>query len=264
MARCLPPLVALAAAALPATAEAAAWTLEQGKTKAFVTSTFTYGDHGYDDDGNLIAVPEYRKFTLSGTLEHGVRPWLTAIVRGELRQEETEEEISPVLIGPVARSYGSVAGGVRVRLRQTPAWVVSTEFTVFSGGMDTSGIAAASDGPAAEVRVLAGTGRTWGGRNVFANMEAAYRATFDADEPDEVKLDLTVGAHLTPRWMLLAQSFSTIDVGGTDPGQDYKLGASIVRRVNDRLSIEIGGLTTVYGRNALQEHGGKLGFWYDF
>lgn len=257
-------LLAVALATLPAAAHAAAWTLERGETKGYVTSSFSYGEHGYDSDGNLIAVPAYRKFVLSGAIEHGVRPWLTTVVRGELREEGRREEITPTLIGPVTQTYGAVAGGARVRLHQTPAWVFSTEFSVFSGGMDTSGIAAPADGPGAEIRVLAGTGRALLGRPVFANLEAAYRHRFDDDEPDEMKLDFTVGARVLPRWTVLAQTFSTWDVGGTYAGEDHKVGASVVRRFSERLQVEVGAVATIHGRNALQEYGGKVGFWYDF
>jgi hypothetical protein len=258
------PVLLAALVAAPSPALAGAWTLEQGKTKAFVGSSFTYGDHGFDANGNLIAVPEYRKFVLSATVEYGVRPWLTLFGRGEIRQEETIEEFSRDLVAPVAQTYGSVAAGARVRLVQTPAWVMSVEASVFSGGFDSSGIAAPSDGPAVEVRALAGTGRTLMGRPVFANAEAAYRAHLEPSDPDEVKFDLTFGVDVLPRWMVLAQTFSTFEVGGDDPGQEHKVGASIVRRVNERLRIELGGVATVYGENAIQEFGGRLSFWYDF
>lgn len=257
-------LLAAVLVALPTPALPAAWTLERGETRAFVTSSFTYGDHGYDADGNLIAVPEYRKFVLSTTLERGVRPWATLFVRGEIRQEDQEEDVSPTLVAPVTHTYGSVAAGARVRLYRTPAWVMSTEMSVFSGGFDSSGVAAPDDSPGVEIRALAGTGRTLAGRPVFVDVEAAYRAKFDANESDEVKIDVTLGAHILPRWMILAQSFSTFDVGGAYPGQDHKVGASIVRRVTERLQVEVSGVATVYGRNAIREAGGKLSLWYEF
>lgn len=257
---------------VPVQAVAGAWTLERGRTNAFVTSSFTYGDHGFDDDGRLVTVPEYRKFNLQGVVEHGVRDWLTAIAKGELREETVYETVSSGSIlfdptvstttVPMQRTYGSVAGGARVRLHKAPRWVVSAEALGSSGGFDTAGTAAASDSPAVEARALFGFGHQLFGRPVFVDAQAGYRARLSDDEPDEVLLDLTLGAQVLPRWMALAQTFSTFETSG---GTHYhKASGSIVRKINDHLSVELSANATVYGRNALQEVGGKLGFWWSY
>lgn len=109
--------LALAGILFAADAHAGAWTLKRGETQSFLVSSFTYGDHSYDADGNLVEVPEYRKFELTTTIEHGIRPWLTAIAKGELKAETQE-----VAIGsdaePDQRTFGSVAAGARVRIAE--------------------------------------------------------------------------------------------------------------------------------------------------
>lgn len=258
---------------LPLQAWAGAWTLERGRTKAFVTSSFTYGDHGFDADGNLITVSEYRKVTLRAALEYGIRPWLTGLLKGEVREETAEEAsvrsasvlfdpITTTTTRPVSRTYGSAVGGARVRLYEAPRWVVSTEVLGASGGFTSTGTPAASDGPAVEARALVGVGDTLFGRPVFADAQAAYRVRFGEDHPDEVLLDLTLGARVLPRWLVLAQSFSTFELEGGD--QFHKVSGSLVRTINDRLAVELSANTTVYGRDALKEVGGTLGFWWSF
>ncbi|MEO1103184.1 MAG: hypothetical protein AAFW98_05560 [Pseudomonadota bacterium] len=257
---------------------AGAWTLERGKTHTYTTSSFTYGNHSYDENGDLVKVPEYRKFTLNAALEYGVRDWLTAIVRGELRQEIGHGEIyrlpyrDPIFVegedgdgivyGERSEVFGAIEGAARVRLLKGDNHVVSAQGAFASGGFDYDGAGADSDGPYVEARALFGIGKPIWGRHTFFDAQAAYRFRFDPDDTDEVVVDLTVGAQLLPRWMLLGQTFSTIEVDGET--HYTKAGGSVVYAVNERLRVELGGIATVYGRNALQEYGGKVGFWWTY
>lgn len=261
-----------------APALAGAWTLDRGKTSTFVASTFTYGDHGFDDDGNLVKVPEYQKFLLAGTLEYGVRPWLTAVLKGELREERALDAVyttrlpsplfDPVEVTDVtfydraAKSYAAGGVGARVRLLQGAAWVVSGEMLLGSGGLDSAGFGAPSDGPYLETRALVGASRTILGRNAYADIALGYRYRFRDDDADEVLLDVTLGAQVLPRWMVLAQTFTTVE---TD-GETYytKAGGSLVYSFNERLRIQAGVIGTVHGRNAIREVGGTLSFWWEF
>ncbi|MEM6761999.1 MAG: hypothetical protein AAF615_03905 [Pseudomonadota bacterium] len=263
---------------LASDALAGAWTVKPGETKVFTASTFTYGNHGFDENGKLVAVPDYQKFTLNSAVEYGVRSWLTGLVKAELREERGYGELyrdrfpNPIFdpgqptvrvyYGERSDSFGAVAGGARVRLLNGAHSVLSAEGLVASGGVDTNGAGAPSDGPFVEVRGLVGTGHTLAARPVFANVEAAYRYRFDADDADEVLVDVTLGAQVLPRWMLLAQSFSTYEVDGNS--HYTKVGASVVYQVKPKLALELGGLATVYGKNAIQEFGGKLGFWWTY
>ncbi|UOM36316.1 hypothetical protein [Acuticoccus sp. I52.16.1] len=254
-------LAALIAGCATTSALAGAWTLEQGETNTYITSSFTYGDHGFDGSGNLVAVPEYQKLTLSAALEYGLRPWLTAVVRGEMTDEQIEREITPTLIAPEPQTFASVAGGARIRLFQGPLWVASTEITAFSGGYSTAGDEKPNDGPALEVRALAGYGTTIMDKPVFADAQVAYRARFEAEAPDELKVDLTLGAQVLPNWMILAQTFSTFEIGGDV--SYHKVSGSVVRQVTDNLRVAVGAGATVAGRNAIAEVGGHIGFWYE-
>ncbi len=259
-------------------AAAGAWTLPEGETRVYSTSTFTYGDHGFDDEGKLVKVPEYRKFTLNAAMEYGIRPWLTAVMRGEMRQEYGFGEIyrdpydNPIFVegrsgprvvyGYDTKSYGNILGGARVRVAEGANYVGSIEAVASTGGFDSLGLGAPSDGPFVEARALLGAGKLLSGRQVFANAEAGYRLRLKSDDKDEVVFDLTLGAHLKPRWMVLAQTFSTFELGGDV--HYTKAGGSVVYRINDRMQFELGGIATVLGRNAIQEFGAKAGFWWSY
>ncbi|MEM8662782.1 MAG: hypothetical protein AAGF49_01505 [Pseudomonadota bacterium] len=257
---------------------AGAWTLERGKTHTYTTSSFTYGNHGFDNDGKLVKVPEYRKFTLNAALEYGVRDWLTAVVRGEMREETGFGEIyrepyrNPLFVegktgvriiyGERSQTFGAVEGGARVRLAKGERYVASAQAVVASGGFDYDGVGAKSDGPFVEARALFGIGSPIWGKHTFFDAQAGYRVRLDSDDTDELVVDLTVGAQLLPRWMVLGQTFSTLEVDGET--HYTKAGGSVVYAVNERLKVELGGIATVYGRNALQEYGGKVGFWWAY
>lgn len=239
-----------------------AWTLAPGQTKTFVASSFTYGDHGFDDAGKLVRVPEYRKFELSARLEYGVRQWLTAIAHAELREDRVDTPVTPTLIAPVSHSFGSIAGGARLRLHKAPNWVFSTQLLASSGGFDSALLGDPSDGPYVEGRALVGASRTVAGKPMFVDLQAAYRVRTNGDDADEIRIDATVGARVLPRWTVLAQSFSTFEV--SEETQYHKLSVGVVRQITDRLQMEVSGLVTVYGRNAVRETGGKIAFWYDY
>lgn len=239
---------------------AGAWTIQRGETRTYVTSSFTYGDHGFDENGDLVAVPEYRKLNLSAALEYGMRPWLTAIVRGEMTDEELNTEVGPDVFEPESKTFASVAGGARVRLYQGPMWVASAEVIAFSGGFTTAGDGKPNDSPGVEIRALGGIGGDIYDIPVFADAQLAYRAEFQKDQSDEIKLDLTLGAQVMPNWMLLAQTYSTFQTDGES--SYHKLSGSVVRRVTDRLRVEVGGTATVAGKNAIRELGAHIGFWW--
>jgi hypothetical protein len=257
------PILAFTCALLASTAAfAGAWTLERGQGKAFVTSTFTYGDHGFDGDGNLIPVPEYRKFELTTSLEYGFRDWLTFLARADLTEERVHDPDPRAVVVSTSRSFGAVAGGARARLWQTDRFVASTELLALSGGMDSAGTLNPADGPGMEGRLRFGIGESVIGRPVFADVAAGYRYRFDENESDEVLVDVTLGARIRPRWLVLGQTFSTFETDGDSAF--HKVAGSVVWNMRDRFHIEAGAIATVAGQNAVRELGGRLGFWYEF
>lgn len=255
----------------PGAAHGGAWTLERKQTNLFVTSQFSYGDHGFDDDGNLVSVPDYQKFTLRTTVEHGLRDWLTGILKAELKEETRYETVRfnsvrfeppPPVVVKDQVTFGAVEGGARARLHKAPKWLLSGQLLAASGGFQTTAVRDENDSPSLEGRVLFGYGDTVMERSVFVDVQAGYRAYLDRDVEDEAKLDVTLGAQVLPRWLVLAQSFTTYTIDGDS--HYTKLEGSVVRDVNERLRVQLGGGGTALGKNAIQEWTGKLSLWWTF
>lgn len=271
MRRAVVALLAAVVLALPELARGGAWVLEHKQTNTIVTSSFTYGDHSFDDDGKLIRVPEYRKFTLRGTLEYGIRPRITAIVKGELNEvTRTEFETPDSILFPPPQpepvtfneNHINIAAGARRELVRFPNGVLSGQLLLESGGFTSQLVADPNDAPAIEGRLLGGVSGRFLDRNVFAELQAGYRFQIDENLPDEIILDTTIGMQVLPRWLVLGQTYSTFRTSGNT--QFHKVSASVVRNFTERLRVEVSGETTVYGRNALREFGGKIGFWWNY
>ncbi|HEY1073167.1 hypothetical protein [Brevundimonas sp.] len=112
-----------------------------------------------------------------------------------------------------------------------------------------------------EVRLLAG--RSWLGSRAFVEGQAARR--WRQGLPDEVRVDLTAGAHVNDNWMLMGQAFG----GAADKAVDgsgarwLSLEATAVRHIGD-WSVQAGWRHTVAGRDTPVAHGPIIGVWRRF
>ena len=88
------------------------------------------------------------------------------------------------------------------------------------------------------------------------------------DRVDLRRIDRKEGLQPADRWLLLMQSFNVVSEGSGSWGYPsyayYKLQLSAVYMLTPALSLQAGGYTTYWGRNALQENGLVLGAWYKF
>jgi hypothetical protein len=241
-----------------------AWTKEKGDGLAIMTGSFSYGDQAFDENGKLVPVPEYRKFEMSNHFEYGVTPWLTGILRAELR--------SAVENAVLDESTATGSAGARVRWIKAPKWVFSTELTALSGDFDTIGINEDPDDPGVDARALFGYGTAIRGVPVYGDVQVGYRY-LSGSSTDEVRLDLALGIKPWERWEFIAQAFNTVSMedggGGDDFDADdgyryHKLQLSALRRIGERTSVQVGAFGVVAGENALQEYGGLMALWYEF
>ena len=241
-------------------ADAGAWTQEKGKGVSIVTSSFSYGTASFDESGRLRPVHEYRKFELSQYAEYGVTPWLTGLLRGEMRTATNSRILS--------ESATAGAIGARVRLHHGPNRVLSAQLTGLTGDLDTLGLGSATDAAGFDARVLFGYAYTLWSVPAYVDVQTGYRWR-SGDSPDEVRLDLTLGVKPTENWELTLQSFNVFSTepAGLAAGGSYryhKLNLGVLRHVNDRLSVQATGFGVAHGANALQEFGGGLSVWYHF
>ncbi len=252
-------------ALLPAAPQAlaAAWTQAEGSGIFIGTAAFTAGSQ-YLRAGNPTSQPEYRKLETTFYLEYGVTDWLTAIAAPSLRWTRSA--------GAGADSFSGLGYtdlGARVRLWSDSASVLSIQAVGrIPGASDDRRSARAGNTDAQfDLRLLYGHGFQLGETPAFVNAEAAYRFRAD-DPPDEWRLDLTFGIRPAERWLLLAQSFTTISNGagrGVYPASwNSKAQLSAVYEFAPGWSLQGGVIFTTAGDDALRELGGLIGVWRRF
>jgi protein XagA len=121
--------------------------------------------------------------------------------------------------------------------------------------------------PEVDVRGLAGFSFKAGAMPAFIDLELAQRFRIGGP-PDEFRTDVTFGIRPNDKWLLLAQSFNVTSEGAGTWGFGsfgyYKLQLSAVYAWTSSLSLQLGGYSTYWARNGLQENGLVVGAWYRF
>jgi hypothetical protein len=159
--------------------------------------------------------------------------------------------------------------GGRARIWSDASWVFSAQATFrIPGVYDRSNPAAIGyTDSEIDVRGLAGYSFKAGTLPAFVDLELAQRFRLGGP-PDEFRTDVTFGIRPADRWLLLAQSFNVVSEGAGTWGFGsfayHKFQLSAVYDLTPRLSLQLGGYTTYWGRNALQENGLVIGAGYKF
>jgi hypothetical protein len=247
---------------LPSEVLAGAWTLPAGEGQAVVTGALSSADQAFDASRVVQPVPRYDKAELEGLIEYGVTDRLTGILAPSLQHVHIAD--------PSAQrtGLGYTELGGRYQILKGDAWVFSGQTTLRVPGTfeRTNPAAIGYTDPQVDVRALFGYAFPVGPWPAFVDLQMAQRFRI-GDAPNELRGDVTFGLRVAPRWLLLAQSFSTISEGGgpTFPSYDYhKLQLSAVYNATAALSLQLGAFTTYAGRNALRENGVITGLWYRF
>lgn len=262
--RTIGPLLGLGLVVSPTVAFAGAWTLDAGTGQATVTGTFSRADQSFDGNGNVLRTPRYDKFELQGWVEYGVTDRLTAIVAPQLQHVDVAPPFEASRTG-----LGYTEFGGRYLLFGGTSWVFSTQTTLrVPGTTDKTNVAAIGyTDPEIDVRALFGYSFQVGGWPAFFDLQLAQRFR-TGDPPDEFRADVTLGLRPAARWLILMQSFNVISEGageGFFPSYNYhKLQLSLVYELTQHWAVQLGGYSTIAGRNALQENALVLGAWYKF
>jgi hypothetical protein len=118
-----------------------------------------------------------------------------------------------------------------------------------------------------DIRGLVGYSFKVGSLPAFVDLQIAQRFRLNGP-PDEFRTDVTFGIRPAERWLLLMQSFNVVSEGtgtwGFASYNYYKFELSAVYALTPKLSLQLGGYSTYWGRNALQENGLVVGAWYKF
>jgi protein XagA len=252
------------ASALPGPAVAGAWTLDPGRGQLIFQGSGSFASERFSHAGRALKSDRFSKSSLTQTLEYGLRDGTTGLFGLGLQGMQTAHPD-----GPQSRGTGHVQIGFRHRLYQGRGLVMSAQIQGF-GGYERSIPKQSTVDPrlSADGRLLVGYGFEIGGVRAFGELQAGYR-WHGGPSPDEFRLDATLGLRPNDRWLLLIQSFNTHAVahdrrfhkGRT---QHSKLQVSAVYDLTKRWSLQIGGFTTLRGREIVKENGVLTAIWLKF
>jgi protein XagA len=257
-------VLAVCLVAFPAAAHAGAWTLDAGQSIAIVTGTTSAADKIFDASGNTQSIPRYSKSELQALFEFGATNWLTLMLAPSLQHVGIDPPFAAQRSG-----LGYTDIGARARLAGGDSWVFSAQTTLrIPGTFDKSNPAAIGyTDPEIDLRGLFGYSFKAGTMPAFLDVQVAQRLRFDGP-PNEFRADVTLGIRPQDRWLVMLQSFNVVSEGAGNwnlPSYSYsKLQLSAVYEVTPKLALQLGGYTTYWGRNALQENGLVVGAWYKF
>jgi protein XagA len=254
---------ALATLALPVPALASGWTQQKGHGQVIVTGVYSNSTRGYDGDGNVVDIDDYEKTEAYLLVEYGLTDDLTVIANPSFRHVG----IDGASDNTTGLGYTEV--GARYRLFEGDGWVLSLQGTArIPGARRRDSLAQVGSTDAEyDLRALVGKGFRLGGMDAFVDVQGSYRLR-DGDPPNEVHADATFGVRTSERMQILVQSFNTLSDGaGEGVFRSYRYHnaqVSAVYDVSDRVSIQLGGLATLGGQNALRERGIVTGLWFSF
>jgi protein XagA len=258
-------LLAIGVAALAAAeAHAGAWTLRKGEGQAIAGVIATKSTHAFDDDGDTVSIPTYDKVEAGIFVEYGATDWLTLLVSPELLSVDIASPVNAQSTGP-----GYLDLGARARLWSDATSVFSTQIVGSLPGQHDKYDPAEIGNTDAELdlRLLYGRSFTLANCEAYFDGQLAYRFRFD-DPPNEVRIDLTLGVRPHPRLTLLAQSFNTISDGTAnnifEDGREHKIQLSAVWNLTENWAVQLGGIATIAGEEALAQRGVVAALWRRF
>jgi hypothetical protein len=243
---------------------AGAWTLDPGTGELIIAGTAMQATSVFDSNSKLQSIPRYSKEEAQALIEYGVTNWFTAMLQPSLQHVN------------IAAPFGTERGGLgytdiggRARIWSDDSWVVSAQATFrIPGVLDKTNPAAIGyTDPEIDIRGLVGYSFKAGTLPAFIDVEVAQRFRLGGP-PDEFRTDITFGIRPVDRWLFLAQSFNVVSEGAGTWGFGsfayHKFQLSAVYALTPTLSLQLGGYSTYWGRDALQENGLVVGAWYKF
>ncbi|MFJ6024436.1 hypothetical protein ACIQC9_07570 [Brevundimonas sp. NPDC092305] len=247
-------LAGLLAIAQPA--HAGAWTKPKGKGLVIAKHEAMRADEGFDPLGQPVHLPAPRRDRSTGVFaEYGLSDRITVQFKGDWQSGED------AFVDYEGR--GPLELGVTWQAWRDDRTAVSLYAAYADGGEGrNAGYAAPGQGDS-DWEIRAEVGRRFDGRRWlppgFVEIQAARRMR--AGLPDETRLDLTLGAHVRPGWMVLSQAYA----GQADRnGARWLTGETSVVKDFGPWSVQLGWRETVEGRETPRSRGPVIGIWRRF
>jgi protein XagA len=236
---------------------AGAWTLHEGQGQIIAETSYSEAGRAFGSDQSV----KFEKLYVKDRYEYAVTDDVTLFSEPEYVSAHVctrREEVS-------AHNFAFSAGG-RFLLFSDPgvlsvqgSYKLSQPYTVTASQNNASG-------NEVEIRLLYGTNYTLFGAHGFADVETAWRWTAPP-RPNEAVVDATVGLWIAPNTLAMVQSFNTFSAGyGRYAGMTYhleKIEASVVRRIFEGWSVQLGGVLSVAGSRVVAERGVSISLWID-
>ena len=249
-------MAGLAGAGTPAAA--GAWNLPKGQGQVIVKYEDMRADQAFVADGEVDLPTERVDRATSLLVEYGLADRLTLQLKSEWQTGRDEYAAYD--------GQGPLELGARWQVYRDPANVVSVYGGYArSGSGRNAGYAPPGVGDSDwEARLLVGrsfdgSGWKWGPRRGFVEAQAARR--WRQGLPDEVRLDVTAGAHVGEDWMLMAQGF-----GGAVDGGGARWLSLEISAVKDwgQWSVQGGWRQAITGRDTPVAGGPVVAIWRRF
>ena len=222
------------------------------------------GSYSFDRKGKLVRTDSYMKRELSAYLQYGLTDKLQIIVKPDLVWTSTGGS------HPASyRGFGTSEAGAQFNVLDVGHAVFALQGTFHLPATTRQSNLALIGNTSRDTdgRGLLGVSFALGPWPAFLDAEAGYRIR-SAQAPDEIHVDLTLGARPRPDLLLMVQSFTTVPTGrgaAWFPASQYtNAGGSVVYDLNERWSLQLGLFTTIAGRDALRERVAETSIWYRF
>ncbi len=240
-------------------AMAGAWTEHRGHVQFIASFTSSTASLSFDKNGHPTIPAAFKKMSTEIYTEYGLNSAVTLLFTPTF------------VIADFATSGGrikhsnsvSLEGGGRLLLYGR-AGQLSVQATYKTAGAFAMSVSADHEaGRQIDTRLLYGTNFRLLRSDWFVDLEAGERF-IDRPRPDEAVLDITAGLWVTPRTMIMAQSFNIVSGDATAPYSRYrthKLEFSVVQKLTHRWSLQSSAFFSPAGQNALDESGMSVALW---
>lgn len=252
------------AAAQPA--HAGAWPQPVGQGLIIVPFTASKATDGFDSSGKRIPRSDYRKIEVAPYAEYGLTKSLTLVGSFAWLRDQTD------YYGYQFRQQGfsRAEAGVRVSLGtwQGTRFALQPLLAVHGTSSGDDPYASRRGDIDEEIALVSGRSFHLFGVEGFTDTMVAYRHR-PAGRPAQIKTNVTVGFKPWSTTMLLVKSenFASVAHGGDTAVKSAaaaKIGASIVQQLAGPVSIKVGAMETITGRNVVREKALTVGLWYRF
>jgi len=245
----------------PVPAGAGAWTLDEGHVQIISGATVSRATRQF----HASATPErkiaFEKIFMQNWAEYGLTDSVTLFAAPELAVASFDMSGS----GGEHTRAASIEAGARILLLSRIGMLSLQMSAKSAGAFEMSTSAGGQYGRQLELRLLYGRQFRLFRRAGYLDLEVAER-WIKRPRPNEMTIDATAALWVSPKYLLMLQSFNTIAGGGAKPPYEYyrqhKVQFSILRRLSKRWSLQTGAFFSPAGQNIVQEQGLVTQLWY--